>query len=182
MISDEQANKFVKALHEKTQRDQEPKTIVLSRQSNGLQRGVFTDLFHEQCHILESGHTQEKAIWLGRPGASMHLSCQMVAALLPLLTEFVESGELTNVNKGFFCSHCCESFAVSPEHPVKFCAICGDEFDVVMSDKEEPVLSERHSCPACAGEFGIYDSVEYRQLMGSLFCPYCGHDFFEAGE
>lgn len=188
-ISDEQADKFVEALRKKTERDQEPKTIVLSKTDRGFSWGNFTDLYGAQCAISKSSLATDDAIWLGVlvnmsgqqvEHGRMHLNVQMVQALLPLLTEFAATGELSNVNKGFFCSNCCESFVVSPEHPVKFCAICGDEFDVVVPDEKEDVSADQLSCPSCSQEFAIYDTVGYRMTIGMLWCPYCGYGFCEA--
>lgn len=94
MISDEQAEQFVKALHEKTQRDQEPKTIIVARNARGFEVGEFHDLNGRLCYIQKSSLATDNAIWLGVEGDTMQINRQMVAALLPHLTKFAETGEL----------------------------------------------------------------------------------------
>lgn len=188
MISDEQAEQFVQALHEKTQRDQEPKTIILDKTLRGFQVGEFRDLSGAHCSIQKSSLATDDAIWLGVDvaydgeelyGGRMQINRQMVQALLPHLEHFAETGELDNVNRGVFCSNCCEFFAVSPERPTKFCAICGDEFDAILPNEKEDISADQLSCPSCSQEFAIYDTVEYRMTIGMLWCPYCGYDFCE---
>lgn len=103
MISDEQAEQFVKAMHEKTQRDQEPKVIVLSNTERGFAIGEFFDLSGAHCSIQKSSLATDDAIWLGVDvaydgeelhGGRMQINRQTVQALLPLLTKFAETGEL----------------------------------------------------------------------------------------
>lgn len=84
----------------------------------GFKRAEFTDHYGNQYSIQESSLATEDAIWFGinnanpirmEPGRGwqpypipddvllhtrMHLTREMVAALLPLLQHFVETGEL----------------------------------------------------------------------------------------
>lgn len=61
----------------------------------GFERGEFDDRYGEKCSIQKSSLAHEDAIWLGRNSLyRMHLTQDMVAALLPSLNLFVETGEL----------------------------------------------------------------------------------------
>lgn len=69
----------------------------------GFARAEFTDRYGNACSIQKSSLATEDAIWLGCDEgrhvggqclARMHLTQEMVAALLPLLHRFVETGEL----------------------------------------------------------------------------------------
>jgi hypothetical protein len=81
-------------------------TITLAPANDrGFLRGEFLDRYGEKCSIQKSSLATEDCIWLGcnhetvdkegRPcGARMHLTQAMAADLIPLLTKFVETGEL----------------------------------------------------------------------------------------
>lgn len=83
----------------------------------GFKSGKFTDRYGNQCSLQESSLATESCIWLGCDDADpkimvpekgwqkvvipgmlcstrMHLTQAMVAALLPALQHFVETGEL----------------------------------------------------------------------------------------
>lgn len=69
----------------------------------GFARVDFIDLYGESCSLQESSLATQDAIWLGcdtgthvdgQCVARMHLTREMVQALLPLLNHFVETGEL----------------------------------------------------------------------------------------
>lgn len=110
-ITDEQAEAFVRAIHRKTERDQEPKTISIKANERGFLSGDFQDLNGIRCSIQKSSLATDSAIWLGvhpapdeheRRGygpTRMHLNRQHVAALLPLLKHFAETGELPRAER-----------------------------------------------------------------------------------
>jgi hypothetical protein len=72
----------------------------------GFLRGEFVDCCGEKCSIQESSMATEPCIWLGcehetvdevsgqKCGARMHLTRELVAALLPHLQRFAEYGSL----------------------------------------------------------------------------------------
>lgn len=64
----------------------------------GFSYAAFHDRYGDLCSIQKSSLATEEAIWLGREGlregARMHLTQEMVGALIPILQRFVESGEL----------------------------------------------------------------------------------------
>ncbi|MBM3135419.1 MAG: hypothetical protein FJZ89_09110 [Chloroflexi bacterium] len=75
----------------------------LAPTERGFQRADFLDLNGQECSIQESSLAAENAIWLGcntglhHQGeclARMHLNQEQVAALLLLLSFFVEHGRL----------------------------------------------------------------------------------------
>lgn len=69
--------------------------IVLATTDRGFKRGEFEDVMYETCTIQESSLATEPCIWLGIDRFDrMHLTRPMVAALLPHLRRFVETGEL----------------------------------------------------------------------------------------
>jgi hypothetical protein len=57
----------------------------------------FKDFYGEPCSIQKSSLADVPALWLGIDHYRMHLSQEQVAELLPLLTHFVETGELPRV-------------------------------------------------------------------------------------
>lgn len=73
-----------------------------TRTERGFAISSFTDRYGAQCSLQKSSLAFEEAIWLGvdevegKP-ARMHLTQEMVAALLPALTHFIETGELPTV-------------------------------------------------------------------------------------
>lgn len=93
-------------------------TILLRPTERGFLRGEFRDLNGDRCSIQKSSAGSQPALWLGCdegldvndrppwPGkkrellARMHLSQDMVKALLPLLQHFAETGELPRGNGG----------------------------------------------------------------------------------
>lgn len=97
-VTEEQADAFVRAIHAKVERDQQPKTIGIKANERGFMSGDFQDLNGILCSIQKSSLATDDAIWLGTNRTSapnrMHLNRQHVAALLPLLQHFVETGEL----------------------------------------------------------------------------------------
>lgn len=95
-------------------------SIKISPNKRGFVTGEFTDRYGEGCSIQKSSLATEDCIWLGiddpkltvfeneskgkyivtkmpsnfSASGRMHLTRQMVADLLPLLQEFVETGDL----------------------------------------------------------------------------------------
>lgn len=72
---------------------------------SGFKRAEFTDYNGDACSIQESSSLNERLLWLGCDSgthhmgeclARMHLTQDMAAMLIPLLTHFVETGELPN--------------------------------------------------------------------------------------
>lgn len=68
--------------------------IPLTLTVRGFVFGEFTDLHGRPCFIQKSSPGSPDCVWLGGDGSPMHLTREMVAALLPLLRAFVETGEL----------------------------------------------------------------------------------------
>lgn len=61
----------------------------------GFLRGNFVDRYGEKCSIQKSSLAGEDCIWLGcDKHCRMHLTREMAADLIPLLTKFIETGEL----------------------------------------------------------------------------------------
>ena len=54
----------------------------------------FCDDADNQCEISQNGNHPNK-IYIGRRGKTIRLTQEMVRALLPLLQEFVENGEIS---------------------------------------------------------------------------------------
>lgn len=79
--------------------------IVFGQTSGYTGRGEFTDSYGQKCIIQPSSSADEAKIHLGvrDPGphldraGSMHLTRSMVAALLPYLQAFVDTGSLTTI-------------------------------------------------------------------------------------
>lgn len=70
--------------------------ISIRKTDRGFVRGEFIDRYGSSCSIQESSLLGENAIWLGCVDNRMHLTQEMVSALLPLLQLFVETGGLSN--------------------------------------------------------------------------------------
>jgi len=69
----------------------------------GFALAEFTDRYNAACSIQNSSLASEPCIWLGvhevaGEPARMHLTQEMVAALLPLLQRFVETGSIAEVD------------------------------------------------------------------------------------
>ena len=77
------------------------KEIKFRKTECGFKRADFEDLYNSQCSLQESSLATENAIWLGvhknyqgAESTRMHLTEKQVAALLPHLKRFVETGKL----------------------------------------------------------------------------------------
>lgn len=68
--------------------------IELSPTERGFYRAEFTDRYDEKCSIQKSSLAFEDCIWLGINQHRMHLTQDMVKALLPHLRRFAKTGEL----------------------------------------------------------------------------------------
>lgn len=69
----------------------------------GFAVAKFTDRYGSICSIQDSSLASEAAIWLGvntdfegRECTRMHLTQDMVRALLPMLTRFAETGSVAS--------------------------------------------------------------------------------------
>jgi hypothetical protein len=62
----------------------------------GLIKISFADYYGDPCHIAESSLIEEEVIWIGVADApkKMLLAREDVAALLPVLQRFVDTGEI----------------------------------------------------------------------------------------
>lgn len=54
----------------------------------------FIDRNGHHCKLQKSSVASEDAIWLGTEGEEMHLNKEHIVMLLPVLSKFVETGEL----------------------------------------------------------------------------------------
>ena len=96
--------------------------LQVVRTERGFASAEFTDLYGVKCSVQKSSLATEEAIWIGAneiglkhfktfegwldvptphsvdehwsANTRMHLSREQVAALLPMLTRFVETGEI----------------------------------------------------------------------------------------
>lgn len=70
--------------------------ITLERTQRGFSIGYFLDRNGDKCSIQKSSlaFEPEECIWRGTGDIRMHLTQSMAADLIPLLTRFVETGEL----------------------------------------------------------------------------------------
>lgn len=69
------------------------------RTQRSFARADFTDEYGAACSIQDSSRATEECIWLGIDSvngeiARMHLTIEMVEALLPLLRNFVQHGTI----------------------------------------------------------------------------------------
>jgi hypothetical protein len=78
--------------------------LKIDSTERGFARAEFKDRKGEECSIQKSSVATEDCLWLGQNTGThhmgecmsrMHLTRKQVAALLPLLQCFVETGELT---------------------------------------------------------------------------------------
>jgi hypothetical protein len=67
--------------------------MKIERTSHGFAIVKFTDRYGVDCSLQKSSLAFEDAIWLGT-SERMHLTQDMVRDLLPLLTRFVETGDI----------------------------------------------------------------------------------------
>lgn len=76
--------------------------IHFSETRRGFDVATFKDRYDQECSIQKSSLATEDAIWFGidrdvhkgEQNARMHLSKQQVAELLPILANFVATGEI----------------------------------------------------------------------------------------
>jgi hypothetical protein len=80
-------------------------------------RGEFTDVYGQKCIIQPSSSAEGARIWLGAVDAgphlkevgTMHLDRSTVAALLPHLQAFVNTGSLTATKEAVNAAHAIEA-------------------------------------------------------------------------
>lgn len=77
-----------------------PEELTVSTTDRGFPCAYFLDYYKHPCYIQKSSLADEHCIWLGVVGRPMHLNSDQVAALLPLLIRFVETGEIQEVDNG----------------------------------------------------------------------------------
>ena len=77
--------------------------LKITLTNRGFGRAEFTDLYGHKASIQESSLATDDALWLGCESgthvdgqccARMHLNCDGVRALMPLLHHFIEHGRL----------------------------------------------------------------------------------------
>ena len=88
------------SLNEKVQ-DNDEFRLVFEKTPRGFSRATFIDRYNSHCSIQKSSIAGEDCIWLGTDTSTdgtsrMHLTQEMVKALLPALMEFAYTGELPN--------------------------------------------------------------------------------------
>lgn len=72
--------------------------LVFEKTSRGFGFWKFTDRYQHSAVILESSLATEAAIWFGcYEPQRMHLTRDMVKALLPILEYFAQTGDLPEV-------------------------------------------------------------------------------------
>lgn len=76
--------------------------IEIGKTGRGFALGQFVDRYKQQCSVQDSSLATEAAIWLGvdedlngKECTRMHLTTEMVQALLPVLERFVRTGTIT---------------------------------------------------------------------------------------
>lgn len=77
-------------------------SLKLEYTNNGFPKIIFKDRYNKPCAIQKSSLATEDAIWFGIDNGSdmMHLTTDQVEQLLPILQNFVETGELTPYIEG----------------------------------------------------------------------------------
>lgn len=76
--------------------EQEPPSLELTQTPRGFDFLEFQDRNNQKCTLQKSSCATEDAIWLGiHDEKRMHLTQEQVAALLPFLIRFAETGELS---------------------------------------------------------------------------------------
>lgn len=68
--------------------------LELKTTPRGFSYAEWIDSKGMACSVQESSSAESDCIWLGLNDERMHLTQEQVAALLPLLCNFVVSGEL----------------------------------------------------------------------------------------
>lgn len=75
--------------------------VPLSRTARGFAVGRFEDLYGAKCSVQDSSLATAFALWLGvdqdadgEDGVRMHLTQDMVRALLPVLQRFADTGSI----------------------------------------------------------------------------------------
>lgn len=68
--------------------------LALETTEAGFTVAEFNDALGRPCSIEESLRASQPALWLGADSSRMYLDQQMAAVLIPLLWQFVATGEL----------------------------------------------------------------------------------------
>lgn len=85
--------------------------------SRGFARGEFADTYGQLCRIQKSSSAEEDRIWLGaydkgphmNEVGEMHLNRAQVAALLPHLQAFVNTGSIEATEEAVNAAHAVEA-------------------------------------------------------------------------
>lgn len=107
------SNPNFKLVQSENESEEVTKTVLFSGEKNdrNLNKILFLDRYHQECSIQDSSLATEAAIWLGIDNSGpmldgptgkrnesfsgrMHLTQEMVKQLLPVLTEFANTGNL----------------------------------------------------------------------------------------
>ena len=71
--------------------------MIATKTARGFALYEFTDRYGKACSLQRSSIATEDCIWLGvDEGDRMHLTPEMVKALLPALKQFAKKGTLPN--------------------------------------------------------------------------------------
>jgi hypothetical protein len=70
--------------------------MEIRKNERGFEYSEFTDYNGQKCSIQKSSIASDDAIWLGTFINRMHLNKEQVAAILPILHQFVKTGELSS--------------------------------------------------------------------------------------
>jgi hypothetical protein len=68
--------------------------MVLTHTPRGFALLTFYDAYGARCSLQQSSLATDEAVWFGLDDYRMHLTRDMVAQLLPILQEYVETGEI----------------------------------------------------------------------------------------
>lgn len=123
--------------------------IAYKQTERGFLRVLFTDRYGEVCSLQESSLASEPAIWLGFDGPAgqrMHLTQEQMRELLPLLTRFVETGNLSTRSEA---AHLSDPLFGQPKR---------------RRDLLRSLFAD--ACPACGGRT--------RYEGDGFVCPRCG--------
>jgi hypothetical protein len=74
--------------------------VIKLEKIEGIMYGEFIDQYGQLCSIGESSSAMDDCIWLGVSLHRMHLTQEIVEALLPHLQRFVETGYLSSDEQG----------------------------------------------------------------------------------
>ena len=68
--------------------------ILITKTERGFPLAEFSDFYNKGCSIQISSLADARCIWFGTNTDRMHLTQDQVEALLPILENFVQTGEI----------------------------------------------------------------------------------------